>query len=223
MDTAKPQLTIDMVSDPVCPWCYIGFKSLGWSLMALSFQAEVTVRYRPYRLSPETPPGGTDRRAALAAKFPDDAQRAAMREALEEAMQDAGVSFDPDTPERLPDTTDAHRVIRWSHEEGLQREVTEAVFEAYWQRGEDIGQRDVLARAAARGGLEEAEVAARLASEEDRTDVAEEAAAFRAGGVSGVPTFIVNEQTGFAGAVPKDKMLEAFRTLAAETEAPGED
>ena len=209
-------LTIDVVSDPVCPWCYVGHASLGFALMALSFEGPVAVRYRPYRLAPDTPPGGTDRAAALAAKFPDAAQRDAMRGALRAAARDAGLSFDPDAPGRLPDTTDAHRVIRWAHEDTLQREVAGAVFEAYWRRGEDIGEAGVLAAAAARGGMDAEAVAARLATDEDRDDVTEEAAAFRAGGVTGVPTFIVNEARGFAGALPKAELLAAIKSLAGE-------
>lgn len=209
-------LTIDVVSDPVCPWCYVGHAALGFALMALSFEGPVALRYRPYRLAPDTPPGGEDRDAVMARKFPDEAQREAMREALAEAARGAGVSFDPMTPGRLPDTTDAHRVIRWSHEEGQQREVAGAIFEAYWQRGEDIGEHAVLAGAAARGGMDRQAVLDRLGTDEDRDDVAEEAAAFRAGGVSGVPTFIVNEARGFAGALPKDQLLAAIRALVAE-------
>ena len=212
---AKDILTIDMVSDPVCPWCYVGHAALGFALMALSFEGPVALRYRPYRLAPDTPPGGRDRAAALAAKFPDGDQREAMRAALIDAGTSAGVSFDPSAPERLPDTTDAHRVIRWSHEDGHQRDVAGAIFEAYWRRGEDIGGHAVLAAAAARGGMDRAAVLDRLATDEDRADVAEEAAAFRAGGVTGVPTFIVNEAQGFAGALPKDQLLAAIRQLAA--------
>ena len=214
-DTGDAPLTIDVVSDPVCPWCYVGHASLGFALMALSFEGPVALRYRPYRLAPDTPPGGEDREAVMVRKFPDEAQRAAMREALAEAARGAGVSFDPGTPARLPDTTDAHRVIRWSHEGNHQREVAGAIFEAYWQRGEDIGEHDVLAAAASRGGMDGDDVARRLATDEDRDDVTQEAAAFRAGGVSSVPTFIVNETQGFAGALPKDQLLAAVRQSAA--------
>ena len=213
MQRAEP-LVIDVVSDPVCPWCYVGHAALGFALMALSFEGEVALRYRPYRLAPDTPKGGEDRDARMRRKFPDEAQRSAMREALVEAGRQAGVTFDPMTPGRLPDTTDAHRVIRWSHDENLQREAAGAIFEAYWQRGEDIGERDVLAAAAARAGMDEAAVRQRLGTDEDADDVAEEAAAFREGGVTGVPTFIVNEEQGFAGALPKDQLLAAIKELA---------
>lgn len=209
-------LLIDVVSDPICPWCYVGHGALGFALMALSFEGEVALRYRPYRLRPDTPKAGLDRDAAMAAKFPDPAQREQMRAALMEAARGAGVSFDPGTPSWLPDTTDAHRVIRWSHEGGHQRDVAGAIFEAYWQRGEDIGDRDVLAAAAGRGGMDKDEVAQRLGSDEDLDDVAQEAAAFRAGGVASVPTFIVGETQGFSGALPKAELLEAIKRLAAE-------
>lgn len=214
---SKPPLTIDVVGDPVCPWCYVGFHALAWPLMALSFEHALTVRYRPYRLRPDTPPGGLDRREAIEAKFPDAAERDRMSAALAEAARDAGVTLDASKPERLPDTTDAHRVVRWAHEDGLQREVLGAIYEAYWTHGEDVGEADVLVQAASSAGMNAEALRDRLAGQEDRTDVAEEAQAFRQGGVTGVPTFIVNERAGFAGALPKEQLLEAFRQLAAET------
>ncbi len=211
-----PPVAIDMVADPVCPWCYIGFRALDWVAMALSFETPLAIRYRPYRLDPTTPPEGRDRAATLAAKFPDPGHRAAVNDALKTAMADVGLSFDPGLPPRLPDPTDAQRLVLWSHADGLQRETMAALFDAYWQHGEDISQRDVLRQVAITAGLDGDDVAERLETNEDRTAIAEEAAAFRQGGVDGVPTFIVGEQAGFAGALPKAKMLEAFRTLIAD-------
>lgn len=216
VSNTRPPLVIDMVSDPVCPWCYVGFRSLGWALMALSFDYDLTVRYRPYRLDPTTPPAGRDRASTLARKFPDPTHREQMKAALEAAMVDAGLNFSTDTPTRLPDTTDAHRLIRWSHETAQQRDMVGALFEAYWQHGEDLGQHDVLVAATLSLGLDGDEIRARLQSDEDRQEVQQEAQGFRDGGVDGVPTFIINEQTGFAGALPKAKLLEALRQLASE-------
>ncbi len=216
-DSARTPLSIDMVSDVICPWCYVGFRALDWAVMALSFSNTVTVRYRPYRLDPETPEGGRDRLATLARKFPDENQRQAIRTALNEAMADVGLSFDPERPTRIPDTTQAHRLIRWAHGTDQQREVMTALFEAYWQHGEDISERDVLVAAAAEAGLDADEMSARLATSEDEASVREEAAAFRGAGFSGVPSFIVNEQAAFAGALPKAQLLEAIKSLETET------
>ncbi|NHK26849.1 DsbA family oxidoreductase [Parvularcula flava] len=218
-DTSKPLLILDMVSDPVCPWCYVGKRSLDRALMALSFSNDLMVRYRPYQLAPDAPKEGRNRKEYLASKFSAE-QLDQMNGALLEAARVAGLDLDPSLPEIAPNTLDAHRVIRWAHEDNLQREVVEALFDAYWKHGLDLGSHDVLATVAAEAGMEKADVLARLGSVEDVNDVKEEAQAFRAGGVNGVPTFIINEQAGFAGALPPDQLLETIRQVAAETEPP---
>lgn len=187
--------------------------------MAFSFTHDVVIRYRPYRLDPDTPPGGRDRAATLARKIPDPEQRKAIREALETAMADAGLSFDPGRPARLPDSTNAHRLVRWAHETGHQHAVMAGLFEAYWHHGEDVSAAPVLTMVAETAGMDPTEIEARLATSEDIEAVREEAASFRGGGVDGVPTFIVGEQTGFAGALPKAQMLDALKTLAADQSA----
>lgn len=217
MDTEnRPLLVIDMVADPVCPWCYIGKRNLDRAAMALSFQYTVERRYRPYQLAPETPVGGVDRAAHLAQKFPDAAQREAMAEALSKAAQNAGLVLDPKAPDRLPNTIMAHRLIRWAHLSGCQTDLVEALYEAYWHDGADIGDAKTLARLGQETGME-GDLASRLQGDDDTADVMAEAAAFREGGVTGVPTYIVNELAGFAGALPADQLLTTFRQLAEET------
>lgn len=212
-----------MLGDIVCPWCYIGFRGLDWARMALSFSHDLEIRYRPYRLDPETPPEGRDFHATMASKIPAPEDRQAMTGALRDAMADVGLDFSPEAPSRLPDTTDAHRLVRWAQETGDGHDVLAALFEAYWQYGEDIGEPDVLVQVAVSAGLDEAEIRARLAGDEDRASVREEAAEYRAGGVKGVPAFIVNEQAGFEGALPKAQLLETIKQLAAETTAPEDE
>jgi predicted DsbA family dithiol-disulfide isomerase len=220
MTTSRKKLTLDIVLDVVCPWCYIGFRGLDWARMALSFDYTLDVRFRPYRLDPECPPEGRDHESTLARKFPDPAVRLASKKALVDAMQDVGLSFDPETPSRLPDTTDSHRLIRWAAEEGLAHEVVAGLFEAYWQHGEDVSRPDVLAQIASAAGLDEDEIRQRLATSEDRDAVRQEAAELRGGGLAGVPGFIINEAAGFEGALPKADLLAAIRQMAEETVAP---
>ncbi|MEM9422022.1 MAG: DsbA family oxidoreductase [Pseudomonadota bacterium] len=212
----RPQLSIDMVSDVICPWCYIGFRSLDWAEMALSFNNSVAIRYRPYRLDPDTPAEGRDRRATLAGKFPDALQRTSMLEALEQSKADVGLQFDPERPERIPDTTNAHRLVRWAHESDKQHTAMNALFEAYWHHGEDVSKPGVLVAIAEEVGLDGREISARLQTREDEASVKEEAAAFRAAGFGGVPAFIVNEATAFTGALPKNQLLETIKSIAAE-------
>lgn len=220
MDMPEQRLIIDMVSDFVCPWCFIGKRSLDRAAAALSLSQPLVVRYRPYFLAPDTPPEGRDRQAAVAEKFPDPETRRTMTEALTEAARQAGLDFDPGAPQHLPNTLDAHRVMRWAHLAGRHQYFAETAFAGYWLHGADLGEAETLARLAGIAGMDQAETARRLATDEDRADTAEEAAAFRAGGVDGVPTFIVNEQSGFAGALPPAELLENLTLLARETAKP---
>lgn len=207
----KPLLTIDMVSDPVCPWCYIGKRSLDRAVMALSFEYNVMRRFRPYQLRADTPMEGVDRHAHYKKMFPDETQMRQVMDGMAESARLAGVNFDPMTPEILPNTIHAHRMIRLAHFDDKQDEMVEALFEAYWVKGADIGDIDVLSKFAGVMGKTVPDVKAYLEGKEDLAEIQDEANEFRNGGVSGVPTFIINEQTGFAGALPPDQLLNAIR------------
>ena len=152
MTTDKPHLIIDMVSDPVCPWCYVGKRALDRAIMALSFSHQVVVRYRPYQLAPDMPMAGVDRQAYMDKKFPDKERRAQMADALREAARIAGVNFDPAFPGILPNSLNALRLLRWAHLTSVHSEVAEAIFADYWQRGQDIGDTKVLANIAGKAG-----------------------------------------------------------------------
>ena len=216
----KPRLVVDIVSDTVCPWCYVGKRSFDRAKLSLMMDYELIVRFRPYQLNPDTPAGGVDRAAYYDKKFPDKARRAEMQAALEESARGVGLMLDTGMPKILPNTLDSHRVIRWAHYDGLQEEAKERIMAAYWGRGQDIGDPDVLAAAAAAAGMDKQEVRDRLLAGDDVDDVKEEAAGFRAGGVTGVPTFIVNEQAGFAGAHDPETLARGVRQLASETNGP---
>ncbi len=215
--TDKPRIIIDMVADPLCPWCYVGKRALDRVLMALSFSHDVVVRYRPYQLAPDTPQQGVSRRDYLERKFPDAAQRDQMAMVLKDAARHAGLDFDPALPALQPNSLNSLRLWRWSHYDGLQIETAEGIFAAYWKEGADIGSPEILAEIAQKVGLDADESLARLQTREDVQDINEEVASFRAGGVDSVPTYIVNESAGFAGALPPDQLLSTIRDLAAET------
>jgi len=173
---------------------------------------DVVVRIRPFLLNPDQPAAPLDRAAALARKFPDPDQRAAMADALQGAAAEIGLDFDPATPAILPASLPAHRFIAFAHGSGRQEAVTAAILDAYWRRGEDISAPDRLADLARRARMPEADIDRVLAAPDG--PVAREAAAFAAGGVTGAPTFIINEKTGFAGTPPR--LAEAILTAAAD-------
>lgn len=213
----RPRLLVDIVSDPVCPWCYVGLKSFQHARDQLADAFQILPRIRAYQLNPDTPVEGVDRAAHYAKKFPDETQRAQMIHALKAAAAGAGFKFDPAVPTRLPNTLRAHQLIRFAHYSGAQERVADMIFDAYWNSGADIGDVDTLAALAEKAGLDGDNARELLSSEKNAADIKTEADHFRQAGVSGVPTFIVNERTGFSGALPPSRLADALKEAAART------
>lgn len=207
-------MTVDIVADPVCPWCYIGLKSFAAARDRLAARFIVLPRLRAYQLGPDTPPGGVDRAAYYEAKFPDAARRAEMQLQLKAAAAGAGFVFDPAAPSWLPNTLKAHQVVRLAHYDGVQERLALALYAAYWDDGADIGDEETLVALASKAGLDEDSVRRDLARAESAAEIRSEAQAFRAAGVTGVPTFIVNERVGFSGALPPARLAEALEQAA---------
>lgn len=210
----RPRLLVDIVSDPVCPWCYVGLKSFQLARDRLRDDFIVLPRIRAYQLNPDTPADGVDRRAYYAKKFPDEAQRAEMVHQLKAAAAGAGFAFDPLKPVHLPNTLKAHQLIRLAHFDGAQERLASALYAAYWDDGADIGNPDALATIADEAGLDVENARRDLADEKSAAEVKSEAEAFRQAGVTGVPTYIVNERTGFSGALPPARLADALRQAA---------
>lgn len=216
-DKERPRLLVDIVSDPVCPWCYVGLKSFQHARDRIADAYQVLPRIRAYQLNPDTPMEGVDRVAYYARKFPDEAQRAQMIHAIKAAAAGAGFSFDPLGPKHLPNTLKAHQLIRLAHFDGAQERLTEKLYSAYWDDEADIGDVETLVSIAEAAGLDPENARADLANEKSATEIRNEADSFRRAGVSGVPTYIVNERTGFSGALPPARMAEALKQAAAQT------
>ena len=214
---ARPRLLVDIVTDPVCPWCYVGLHGFFRARDQLKDEFLVLPRLRAYQLNPDTPAEGVDREAYYAKKFPDENQRREMLHQLKAAAIGAGFKFDPTTPTHLPNTLRAHQLIRLSHYDGVQERVGVKLFAAYWDEGADIGDVETLVEIGVSAGLDKENTRAVLQSDTNSSDVKQEAAAFRATGVTGVPTYIVNERTGFSGALPPGRMADALREAAKMT------
>lgn len=212
------RLTIDIVADPVCPWCYVGLRSFLAARSVLANDFNVEARIRPYQLNPGLPIEGVDRRAYYAQKFPDAERLAAARAAIRENARLSGFDFDPAAPAQLPNTVKAHQIIRLALFSGKQEEVALAVYKAFWDEMKDIGDDETLIAIAAEAGLNKGLASAALASPEDAAMVEAEADALRRAGVSGVPTFIVNEHTGFSGGMPPGQLAAALRRAAVVTQ-----
>ncbi len=198
MTEANGVLTIDVVSDVVCPWCYLGEKRLEAALAEDS--RPVAVRWRPFQLDPAIPPGGLDRAEYMERKFGRDGRLKSIHDRLVRLGEEVGIAFAFDRIERAPNTLDAHRLIRWAASAGAQREVVDCLFRAYFVEGRDVGDRAVLVDVATACGLDADNVDKLFTDGADADAVRREIAEARALGVTGVPFFIFAGRLGAPGA-----------------------
>jgi predicted DsbA family dithiol-disulfide isomerase len=223
MNQETEPLTIDIVSDVVCPWCYLGEKRLE---QALAEEAgPVVVRWRPYQLDPTIPEGGLDRAEYMEKKFGKSGRLQSVHDNLTRLGAEVGLPFAFDKITRSPNTLDAHRLIRWATSAGVQSRVVDRLFEAYFVEGRDIGDRVVLTEIAAECGLDADLVERLLAEGADSEVVRQEVEQAQAMGVSGVPFFIFAGRLGVPGAQEpsalRQAMAEARQAMAESArEAP---
>ncbi|WP_119392378.1 DsbA family oxidoreductase [Taklimakanibacter lacteus] len=203
-------LTIDIVSDVVCPWCYVGKKRLEAALRELPEQ-KVAIFWRPFQLDPTIPKEGIPRRTYLERKFGGPEKIAQLHAPLIEIGKAEGIPFAFDKITRSPNTLDAHRLIRWAHEAGRQSEMVSRLFALYFTEGGDIGNKEVLLKAATEAGLDGALVAQLLATEADLDPVIAEINGAAKMGISGVPTFIFASRFAISGAHPAETLKKAIQ------------
>ncbi|MCC7047005.1 MAG: DsbA family oxidoreductase [Alphaproteobacteria bacterium] len=207
---ARATRTIDVISDAICPWCWIGKANLDAALEELAGEGlSFAVHWRPFQLNPDMPEEGVERAAYRAAKFGSETRGRELDAQVAEAGRAAGVAFRHDLMARTPNTVAAHRVIRAAEAAGVQDAVVDALFRGYFQQGKDIGDPATLDAIAAGAGLPG--MAAMLEGEEHRDAVLAEDMAARRGGISGVPSFLMDRHLLFSGAMPGPRMAEAFR------------
>ncbi|HEY4077588.1 MAG TPA: DsbA family oxidoreductase [Rhizomicrobium sp.] len=193
-------MQIDVISDTVCPWCFIGKRRLTRA-MAQRPNIIFDVKWRPYRLDPAVPRGGMDRQAYMRAKFGDDPMKIVeMHKLIAAEGEKDNIAFDFAAITRRPDTLDSHRLIRWAEATGAQDEVVERLFIAYFENGEDIGDIRVLADIADLCGMDGVEVAQMLESNDDLALVEREDQIAHEMGVTGVPAFIFGGKLAVSGA-----------------------
>ena len=208
---AQAGTRIDIVSDAVCPWCYIGKRQLERALETLRAEGlEFSVHWNPFQLNPDMPKEGADRAAYRAWKFGSAEKSAALDARITEAAAGVGLGFRTDLMTRTPNTIDAHRLIGFAGTKGAQDAVMESVFQAYFVEGADIGRADVLADCAARAGLDRAEVMAFLGSGMAEAEIRAADRSAREAGVSGVPSFFLDGYGMFSGAMPAESMANAL-------------
>lgn len=221
MADAAP-ISIDIVSDVVCPWCYVGQKRLDTALKAVP-EVAVEVWWRPYQLDPTIPSGGRDRKRYLAEKFGSDERARELYSRIEEAGRSEGIAFDFDAIETSPNTLDAHRVLRWaaSAGAGVQDRLARRLFRLYFEEGADVGDRAVLIEAAREAGMDAALVETLLAAGTDCDEVRAEIATAQNMGITGVPCFLLEGRYAIVGAQGADVLANAVAKVS-EAKARGD-
>ncbi|MDN2566347.1 DsbA family oxidoreductase [Aquibium sp. A9E412] len=210
-------VNVDVVSDVMCPWCYIGQKRLDRALAALPQDVAVEVRWRPFQLDPTLPPEGKDRAAYLAEKFGDGERAGRIYETVREAGRKEAIAFDFDAIAVAPNTLDAHRVLRWaaSAGPGVQDRLARRLFALYFEEGAHIGDHTVLVAAAREAGMDAALVETLLATEADRDAVRQEIATAAGMGINGVPCFLIDGRYAVMGAQEAEVLADAIGKVAA--------
>ncbi len=206
-----PEINVDMVSDFVCPWCWLGYKQ--FLAAAKGAKPKPALTFRPYMLDPNVPEDGEDYRTYMAAKFGDGAKDRfkESRAHLEREGKALGIDFDFSAITRRPNSLNAHRLLKWAQGQDEGPAVAERLFQAFHEKGQDIGDTNVLVDIAQDAGLDGDLVKALLGRDDDKLAILQEVQFFRGLGVSGVPTFIYNGQFAVQGAQPMDTHKRAFK------------
>jgi predicted DsbA family dithiol-disulfide isomerase len=202
-------LPIDMISDVVCPWCFIGKRRLEKAI-ALRPDIPVEVHFRPYFLNPWVPREGMSREDYLTTKFGSPERYRAIAGRVSGAADDEGLIYAPDRISRQPNTLDCHRLILWAGENGNAGRMKQRLMDLYFTEGADLSDRNVLVEAAAACGLDAAEVGRRLAGDRDIERVTKEAEQAKEAGIDGVPCFILGGAIAVGGAQAPEHLAQAI-------------
>lgn len=205
---------LDILSDPICPWCYIGKTQLDAALLAHP-DHPFEIEWHPFQLNPDMPPEGMDRREYLETKFGGKERAVEVYSQIAKAAEGAGLDLDLSGISRTPNTINAHRLIHWAGLEGVQTAAVSRLFKAYFEEGKDIGNTQVLLEIAEGIEMNRAATERLFASDADLEDIRARDAHARARGVTGVPTHIVANQHVLPGA----QSSQLWENVIAEIEA----
>lgn len=206
---------LDIISDPICPWCYIGKANLDAALAQFP-DHPFTIEWHPFQLNPEMPAGGMDRKTYLETKFGGKAAAAKAYAPVVAHAEKAGLTINFEAMQVTPNTIDAHRLIHWAGIEARQLLVVDLLFKAYFVEGRDIGSHEVLADIADMAEMDAALITRLLASDADIADIRARDAHSRDMGISAVPTFVVANQHAVPGAQPTDLWVKVIGDIIAQ-------
>lgn len=211
-------IKLDIISDPICPWCYIGKTNLDRALEAEP-DHPFEIEWHIFQLNPDMPAEGMDRRAYLEAKFGGKEGALQAYQPVVDHAKQAGLDIEFDKIKRTPNTMNAHRLIHWAGIEGRQTPIVSALFRAYFKEGRDIGSNEVLADIADGAGMDASVVLRLLKTDEDIEGLRQKEAGFRKMGINSVPTFIVNGRHAVPGAQPPELWRKVIADIRTQAEA----
>ena len=214
MSDRRP-IRIDVVSDIVCPWCFIGKRRLEKAL-ALASDVPVEVHYRPYYLNEWIPAEGMSREEYLTTKFGSPERYKGIASRVQAAAAAEGLVYAVDKMSRQPNTRDAHRLIRWAEGIGKAPEMKQRLMDLYFTEGADLSKEAVLVQAAADVGLDPEDVRAALDSDKDIAEIEREVNAAKEAGIQGVPCFILDGKYAISGAQEPEALAQAIQQVSAQ-------
>lgn len=214
MSDRRP-IRIDVVSDIVCPWCFIGKRRLEKALTLVS-EVPVEVHWRPYFLNDWIPPEGMSRAQYLTTKFGSPERYQGIAQRVRAAAAEEGLDYAVDRISRQPNTRDAHRLIRWAEGIGKAADMKQRLMDLYFTNGADLSDRAVLVRAAADVGLDPEDVRTALDSDKDIAEIDQEVEAAKEAGIQGVPCFILDGKYAISGAQEPEALAQAIMQASAQ-------
>jgi predicted DsbA family dithiol-disulfide isomerase len=212
----KTKIRVDVVSDVVCPWCYIGRARLEKAMTALKDRFEFEVAYHPFELNPGMPQEGVNQKEYLSDKFGGEARYDQLTAQVTQVAATEGITFDYEKQLVSPNTRAAHRMAQLAGEEGVQQPVIEALFKAYFTDGVDLSKKENLVKVGANAGLDAAKIEKLLASDDKTAEVIASEKQMQQLGITGVPFYIINNKYGVSGAQQPQAFIDAFTQVGLE-------
>jgi predicted DsbA family dithiol-disulfide isomerase len=219
---AKPVIKIAVVSDVVCPWCYIGKRRLEKAIDQMSAEYQFELAYYPFELNPDMPVKGKNQQAYLSDKFGGVEEYERITNHTADVASTEGLTFDFDKQKISPNTLNAHRLILFAKESGKHLQIVELLFKAYFTDGIDLSRIENLVKLATQAGMDEHKTAEFLQGETGVTEVRIAEKELQRMGVRSVPFYIINDKYGVSGAQPTETFIQAFRNIGKELQTAGE-
>lgn len=219
----KKKIQIDIVSDVVCPWCYIGEARLNKAIDMLKDSYEFSITYHPFELNPHIPEGGVNAREYFADKFGSASRMEQIFEQTAQTAHSEGLPFDLNLQEKAPNTFHAHRLLALAKAEGVQLAAMHTFFKAYFAEGKDLTQKETLLELAIAAGMDAQKTEKVLSGHDFEDEVIQSEQLWQSRGITSVPSFIINNQYLIQGAQPPEAFREVFEQLHPQgvSEAPG--